>query len=245
MASYSGHTFSKHFIAFVNVLEELVNTRDTGRLFEKLAEKKDELQTIRDHCEQLSEFVKDQFKDYETIRGFAKENAQNFSNLDPDDIEKSEKLKTYFSEDDLPFDSFPQIKKIYTELVKAIAEHKNKLKEKAKTEYKAVYKIVEESAKATGVSEDIFPDWEKMNQKITAEDNISKLELMISNSGAKQAQWLKTISDKSGKETVTFKISSKGLPSQIETKDDLNNYIGQLRTKLEVELDEGKTIIIE
>jgi hypothetical protein len=48
-----------------------------------------------------------------------------------------------------------------------------------------------------------------------------------------------------GKETVTFKISSKGLPSQIETKDDLNNYIGQLRTKLEVELDEGKTIIIE
>ena len=245
MTSYSGHTFSKHFIAFVNVLEDLVNTRDTGRLFEKLAEKKDELQTIRDHCEQLSEFVKDQFKDYETIRGFAKENAQNFSNLDPDDIEKSEKLKTYFSEDDLPFDSFPQIKKIYTELVKAIAEHKNKLKEKAKTEYKAVYKIVEESAKATGVSEDIFPDWEKMNQEITAEDNISKLELMISNSGTKQAQWLKAISDKSGKETVTFKISSQDLPVQIETKEDLNRYIDQLRAKLEAELKDGKTIIIE
>jgi len=227
------------------VLEELVNTRDTGRLFEKLAEKKDELQTIRDHCEQLSEFVKDQFKDYETIHGFAKENAQNFSNLDPDDIEKSEKLKTYFSEDDLPFDSFPQIKKIYTELVKAIAEHKNKLKEKAKTEYKAVYKIVEESAKASGVSEDIFPKWEKMNQKITAEDNISKLELMISTSGAQQAQWLKAISDKSGKETVTFKISSQGLPAQIETKEDLDSYIDQLRAKLEAELKDGKTIIIE
>ena len=84
-----------------------------------------------------------------------------------------------------------------------------------------------------------------MNQKITAEDNISKLELMISTSGAQQAQWLKAISDKSGKETVTFKISSKGLPAQIETKEDLNSYIDQLRTKLEAELKDGKTIIIE
>ena len=159
--------------------------------------------------------------------------------------EKAGKLSNYFSNDDLPSGAFPQMKKIYKELIEAIAEHKNKLKEKAESEYKAVYKIIDESAKVAGVSEDIFPKWETTLQKIKAEDNISKLELMISKSGAQQAQWLKAISDKSGKETVTFKISSKGLPSQIETKDDLNNYIGQLRTKLEVELDEGKTIIIE
>ena len=245
MTSYSGHTFSKHFIAFVNVLENLSNTRDTGLLFEKLNERKDELQTLRDICEQLSEFVGNQFRDYEEIRVFANENTQNFTNLNPADTEKAGKLSNYFSNDDLPSGAFPQMKKIYKELIEAIAEHKNKLKEKAESEYKAVYKIIDESAKVAGVSEDIFPKWETTLQKIKAEDNISKLELMISKSGAQQAQWLKAISDKSGKETVTFKISSKGLPSQIETKDDLNNYIGQLRTKLEVELDEGKTIIIE
>ena len=50
--------------------------------------------------------------------------------------------------------------------------------------------------------------------------------------------------DKTGKDTVTFKISSKGLPTQIGTKEELDQY-NLLREKLESELEGGKTIIVE
>ena len=246
MNSTTGHIFNKHFISFVKELDALTITRDMSRLFEQLDEKKDELKLLRDHCEKLSEFVEVQIKDYEAIQRFRKENEQNFSNLNPDDFEKSKKLYTYYTTEDLPSDSFPQIKKIHKELSDAISEHKSELKEKAKTVYKSIFTIVKKAAENSDIDPgNILSKCESKINSIELEENISKLELMISNSTSKQSEWLKAINESSGKDTVTFRISSKGLPNQIETKEGLDNYIHQLRSKLEEELDNGKTIIIE
>jgi hypothetical protein len=56
---------------------------------------------------------------------------------------------------------------------------------------------------------------------------------------------LKAIGDSLGKKSVTFKVSSSGLPSQIENEEQLNDYLNKLKNKLLKALKDGKTIIIE
>ena len=109
-----------------------------------------------------------------------------------------------------------------------------------------MYKVVEKSVAESGVTEkNIYPNKDETLNKIKAEEDIAALQLLISKAPETQASWLKVVIDKTGKDTVTFKISSKGLPSQIGTKEELDQYIDLLREKLESELEGGKTIIVE
>ena len=203
-SDYSSSIFGKHFIKYVDTLNDMKNTRDEERLFDKLSDKKDELITLRDCCEELSEFVENQYKNYQVIEEFNSRNYHNLINIeDSESSIKAGKLNDYFNQDDMPHNSFPEMKMIYEELRKAINSQKDSLRKQAASIYEDVYKVVEKSVTDSGVTEkNIYPNKDETLNKIKAEEDIAALQLLISKAPETQASWLKVVIDKTGKKTL-------------------------------------------
>jgi hypothetical protein len=247
--SLAGQHFVKHLINYIDELTELGGTRDTIRFFEKLEEDKKELMQLRDTCEELKEFADTQISNYKSIRSFCSENEQNFSNLGQSGSDKANTLIDYFHHDDTPSGRFPQMKKIYQELIVEIRDLTEKFREDAKSTYNKIYIIIESAANSAGISENersqLYTSQNEKIKNLNSENNISKLELAIEKANSFKGDCLKAIGDKTGKKSVTFKLSDNGLPSQIENENDLTNFLNQLKNKLQIELNNGTTIIIE
>ena len=243
---YSREPFGKHFQNFVNSLNELSNTREPIRLFEKLKDQKTTLKTLSDNCKELKEFIESQYSNYKVIKEFTQENDQNFTNLDEVHQKKAQTLHDYFNEDDIPSAAFPQIRQAYNELGTEIKKLKKDLVKTVVKAYEKVYEEVDEKAKEEGVSDkSLFTSKDEKIGQIKTEQNIAKLQLALAKTGSFKATCLKAISDSVGKKSVTFKASGDGLPSQIENEDQLEDYLTKLKNKLLKVLKDGKTIIIE
>ena len=122
----------------------------------------------------------------------------------------------------------------------------NEVREKAINRYEAVYKVVEEQENQSNISEPESPSLElkQFIEDLKNEQNISTLHLALERSSSKQARYLEKIADLSGMKSVTLKLSAMGLPSNIDTTEELEEYLKKLKERIQKELDAGNKIII-
>ncbi len=114
---YYGTTpYGIHFHELVKIFKEFLDIRDPKKLFERVIQDQKINKENNDRCKDLVDFIKHQYKNYAAIKIFEEENRQNFASLDIAEKAKAETLNSYFKNEDLPSEKFPQIKKIYEEL---------------------------------------------------------------------------------------------------------------------------------
>ncbi len=243
--NYSEHQFNKHILNYLNKLEDLVNIREPKRLFERLGDDVSPLTKMRDVFEELNDFLNTNYDSYIEIKTFAKDNKQNFSNLDTAFISKAETLNQYLESESLPSGRFPQMRKIYEELVTAVGTLKKELQNNAVSTYEKIYDTVEGDITTSGISDLIITPRQEKVMEIKAEENIDKIKLMIGDAASYKAIILAEIEKSSGKKSFTFKLNASDLPSKIETEEELNNYLERLGKKLLNYLKNGNTIILE
>jgi hypothetical protein len=242
---YSSQPFGKVFRSYYSSLDDLCQIRDSIKLFKNLNESKDTLKQSSDDCKELVEFVDHQFENYKTIRKFYDENKMNFADLNEAHQKKAEDLAIYFQSDHLPSAQFPQIKKAYTELKTAVKDIVEVLRAKAIEEYEKVHDELEKEIKEKKAPEDIIESKASKIKSLKSEKSVSKIRLAIEQTSSYKAKGLKVISDIVGKKSVTFKITSIGLPSQIENEDQLDEYLQKLKNKMLDKMQDDVTIIIE
>lgn len=242
---YSSQPFGNIFRNHYSNLDDLCQIRDSIKLFTKLPEAIDTLKQLSDDCKELVEFVDHQYDNYKTIQEFYIENKMNFADLDETLEKKAEDLAEYFQSDQLPSAKFPQIKKAYTELKTAVKDIVEVLRAKAIEEYEKVHDELEKQIKEKKAPEDTIESKASKIQSLKSEKNVSKIRLAIEQTSSYKAKALKAIGDKIGKKSVTFKITASGLPSQIENKDQLDEYIQKLKNKMLDKMQDDVTIIIE
>jgi len=241
--TYYNQKFGVHFRDFVQLLDKLSQRRDPQKLFTELGEVKDEIRTLRDNCVNLQEFVEDHIGKYTTIHSFVNDNKQNFASLGEEHQERAGKLIDYIENADLPGGDFPQMKKAYEELLKAIEQLKKDLIKKAVQSYSIIYREVGEIAKKTGVSDDTatYVSKEKKLNEIESETDIAKIKLASANASSFKTQCIELINKEKGIATETIKMPTK----QISNEDEMNEYLESLKAQIQAKLDEGKTIIID
>jgi hypothetical protein len=238
---YSRYSFGSHFRKWSQALGELAVTRDPKRLFERLIQERGEFYKLSDTCKELKDFCNHQISEYKRIEQFLKQNSGNFDNLPFEEQEKGQQLADYFENDDKPARRFPQMKAIHKELKDALERLKETLRYKAVSKYEHIFDELDTFL----VSEPYNPDYRHTKiDELKNEKNIAHLKVAIAEAEQFKLDKLKEISQDKGKETVQIRIAGLGLPSQIESSDQMEAYLTQLRQAIQKELQQGKTIII-
>ncbi len=245
---YESYPFSIHLKRYYKVLTDIHNSQSNEQLAEKVIDQKENIKKDRDLCKYVEEFVEYNFSQYLKIRKFINDNASNFTTLEGDLYVNASDLTDYLQIEDMPWDSFPQMNKVFKELSKAINEKLKELREKVYKDYSVIFEEIENLRKEYNIKEvHLTTDPERYLQEILKEKQISRLviyQLTATDFKADNFKRLEEFKDrkeakKTGKDyTQSFDVSiaAEMAPTTIDTPEQLDEYIDKLRSKLMIKL---------
>jgi hypothetical protein len=247
VAEYDSQPFRKTFETFVQKLEGLHKIRDPKRLFDAIAEQKEDLKQLSDNCKELAEFVESHFKTYESMHDFHRHNRVNYESLEAKEQKAAESLAIYLRDNPLPFDEFPVMKKIYEELEKSIKELVAYTWQKAINVYDQVYCAVNDYEVKNQITGEGTPSLaiEEHIKTFEHDLSISSLKLAIEQAPSKQAKGIGQVDKLIGKKSIQLQVSDLVSMSRIDNEAELDEYIEKLQKALRIQLKAGNSIILQ
>lgn len=252
--SYDGYPFINHAKKYHGILTDLYNQRSNDQIAEELTASAAQLQTLRDNFMMLSEFIKHNFDSYKEISDFVDKNKNNFSSLEETKAQIADELHTYLNADNEPWDKFPQMKKTFSDVSKAIKDKISELKSQLIELYNAIFDELEAYMQKLSIdSPHIIADKDFMLGRIKKDIQITQLQNYLLTAPSFKAENLKKIDDykarenakASGKdyvESISISLAAEMPPTAIETPEQLEEYIKKLRERLMVKLAKNKKI---
>jgi hypothetical protein len=254
--SYDAWAFSVHLKHYYNDLSEIYTSRNNDEVLQLVLKNKTKLSEHRDNYKMLEEFIDNNFNAYEDIASFIKENRSNCETLDEVMQVKATELTDYFKNDTEPWDKFPQIKKAYKELHKALSEYIEELRTRVMQTYEQIFREIEEHKNLLDIKEpNLTGDPKAYLANIKKEKQVAKLEIMLLKADDFRATSFKVLDDynaqlkakASGKDyqaSTSIAIAKEMPPTTIETPEQLDDYLNRLREKLMVKLAKNKKLFI-
>lgn len=252
---YEAYPFDTHLKRFYSSLSELYNLRSFDQVAEQLIAAKEQLRTAKDIFRQLEDFLEHNLKGYDQIRDFTRQHRNNFASLDETLQVKASELKTYLETDAEPWDSYPQMKKIFKDLSDAISDRVASLKQQVLQDYERIFQEIADRQKELQTEGAITTSAEFYLQKIKKEGEITQLEIYQLKANDFRAENFKKLEDykaskeaeKSGKDyvkSIKVTVANEMPPTTIETPEQLESYIDSLRKRLMVILAKNKKIFL-
>ena len=141
------YPFAKPVSHLIDELHKWQIIREPQRLFETLIATKETMPALIDRCHSIQEFTTKQLEKYEQCLLFCNENRTNFGSLDDNDQAKATELIQYFMREN-PADGFPVIKKITEELKAAldmkIKDLRAEVLDRYETGFRDLYALIDE-----------------------------------------------------------------------------------------------------
>jgi len=254
---YDGYVFSLHLKKYFNALDPIFTTRSDDDLMQMVLNQKTQLIQLRDKYKMLEEFIDNNIQTYQEIVEFVSQNKNNFSSLDEHHQVRGIDLSDYLQTDDEPWEKFPQMKKAYKELHQAIHDHLNQVREMVIDAYGKIFDEIESRRRELQIEDNgIVTDKSSYLQKIRKESQITKLQLYLLEANEFRANNLKSLEDYQGKKkaekkgvkyepAIPVSIVNEMDPITIETPEQLDDYINELREKLMIQLKENKKLYLK
>ena len=245
---YESYPFSIHLKKYYRILSEIYNTPNNEKLANRVISQKGELKILRDICKNIEEFIEYNITDYDKIKQFISDNRTNFSSLDEMNDDSSKNLMAYLKDETMPWENFPQMKKLYKELSHAINTILGDLSIEVIGIYSEIFKeidVLKEELKIEGPN--LTTDSDYYLQNIKREKQIARLvifKLKATDFRADNFKLLQNYKDKqeakkAGKDyTQSYDVSlaAEMPPTTISTPDQLDEYINKLRSQLMIKL---------
>ena len=256
---YSGTlVFGQHFKLYHEAIKKLSDERDRDKLFSLLVSDANHLKMLSDNFKEVREFVNEQYQNYKTIKDFSEANASNFPALETSDIQKGELLHEYFLNDDKPGNRFPQVKKVYEELKRAINNLIKNLQEEAKIVYNGAFDYLEAKITEFGAEMSVLPAREYFIGRFKLIKNISDLRLQILQVESFKTEYLKQLLDdkkkrdekagkKAGSAAFLSLVEDPGGSKMVEIKNEaeLDKFISDLKRRIKKKLDNNQTVYLK
>ncbi|KAA3613611.1 MAG: BREX system P-loop protein BrxC [Calditrichaeota bacterium] len=245
--NYSMKPFGKHFHEIGKVLREWLEIREPKQLFDKVIERKDDIRELNDTCKDVIEFIDHQYKNYETIQKFERQNRQNFEVLDVAEKANAESLSDYLEKEDRPGDRFPQMKKIYEEIQNSIKDQSKNLQKETRSAYADIFVELDNKATELKVA-DVSGYYDKTSKlaEIDKETNLTHLQLLKANAGMFRTDAVEQIIKASQKDPENKKQIERFdiKATQIASEEELDLHLNWLRSELMKKLKENKIILL-
>lgn len=250
---YHVYPFGEIFKQLTDLIQGLAAIRDPQRLFRELTDAEVPAKELRDKAEKIRQFINTSLPKYDEIKNFITTNEQNIKYLETADQAKASEVHAFFLKPE-PASEFRVVVKQYEEIKKALNALVEKLQKEASGKYTEVFKLLEETAAREKVDYNAYKK-ESTLQRLAATTNIPQLQFEISNVDrfkTDEIEWIlkkaqEVHDDGTGdgikKKTTRIKVSTLG--HTISNKEELNEFVTKLSSKLETLLSENSTIIIE
>ncbi len=260
--TYENYPFAKPLAHLSDKLSEWAQIRDPKRFFESLIEEKDKVADRIDVARSMEDFIDSQLADYDSIQAFYKANRGNFDDLQEEDKAKAEQMRLFF-ENENPVNDFRIIKKAHKELKEAIQDALQQLRAETIARYEKLFDQLDALAKENKVPPTIYGSKDHWMEKLRKEKGIVQLRLELSKADSFESQQRETIlkeADRIKQEEAAKKqpantppvVAEPPIPYNLpkankvlETQNDIDNYIEQIRKELTDMIQNKKKIIIK
>ncbi|OWY22675.1 BREX system P-loop protein BrxC [Sphingobacteriales bacterium UPWRP_1] len=242
---------------YAEALDTLFTERDYNRLLNFVSDNANELANLRDNYADLVEFMELQMDKYQLIHQFTKSNTHNFTALNPQEQRIAQLLQQFFDTQTQPQVEFPNIMRYYNQLSAAINHKVQELQNKVQQQYQqALDELHLKQTELQIADAHILPSKEHLLNSLTQNKDLTQLQLHLANLPAFSTEWHKKLLDARAqldkqngytpKQAVTFVVHDHPdlRNAQIETEEQLHQYLLLLKQKLLQELHQNKIILI-
>lgn len=230
-------------------LSSWVQTRNIKKLFTNLIEEQELAKELFDKTKSMADFAERALEEYRIIRTFVREENENVKMLGPEDIGKVKKINAFLELED-PRTEFRHIYKAYNEVQQALKDKLVELKKEVKARYEDVFKKLHAEADKRKVAQDKYSDKEYILNGIEATNSLSSLKNKFLSADDFKAKALQQIiaavpvQEGAGvKESAAYYVSRK--TNTIETEEELDLYLDNVRKEMLDLLKQNKTIILK
>ncbi|MEP3044966.1 hypothetical protein, partial [Nonlabens ulvanivorans] len=245
---YGKYPFGNCFKAGAQQVTSWSQTRNIKKLFSDIIEEQSSAKELFDQTKGMEDFLRRAFKEYQEIAAFAREENDNVKMLAEDDLEKVKKINTFLTEED-PRNDFRHIRKAYDEVKKALNARLKELKADTIALYEQVFDELEKEAKKKEVDPASYANREFTLKRLKGIDSLSALKnkfLDVQNFKSQELEKIIVSIPSTGgvvREAQTYYMNGKA--STIETEEELDDYLKQVRAEMLALLNDNKTIILK
>jgi len=254
---YEAYPFAIHLKSYHRLLGEVFHSTSDEQLADIVLSRKSELRKLRDICKNIEEFIEYNFEHYKKLKQFVVDNISNFDSLDDILKTSSEELVDYLNVEDSPWEKFPQMKKLYKELQRAIKLRLDEIRVIVLEQYTQIFAEIEVLKKDLKIdASNLTPDQDYYLQKIKKEKQIPHLEIYKLKAPDFRADNYRVLQDYKAKEEAKAKgqaytrstevsLAAEMPPTTVSTPEQLDEYIETLRAKLMVKLKNNSKLYLK
>lgn len=245
---YGKYPFGNCFKTGAQQVTSWSQTRNIKKLFSDIIEEQPQAKVLFDQTKGMEDFLRRAFKEYQEIAAFVREENDNVKMLGDDDLEKVKKINTFLTEED-PRNDFRHIRKAYEEVKKALNAKLRDLKAETIALYEQVFDELEKEAEKKEVEPAAYANREFTLKKLKGIDSLSALKnkfLDVQNFKSQELEKIIAAVPSTGgvvREAKTYYMNGKA--STIETEEELDEYLKQVRSEMLALLNDNKTIILK
>jgi hypothetical protein len=252
---YGSYPFGTVFHQIRRKLEDAKGARDPKSLFKRLADSKEDLKNTFDLAKGMADIMSRAKSDYDAIREFHQHNQENIRELNPDAMEKSEKIEAFLRSED-PRLELRHIIKAYKELKEEIKDWIAQIRNEVLDLYGKIFDELEAEANNLNVTESaVYADREKTLGIIKKLPSITQLKLHKSQAASFKSEELgKLLHFASQKQTASgqgIKVNEPedyyitNVKATISNEAELEDYLVRVKKDMTALLHANKTIIIK
>jgi hypothetical protein len=261
---HRGMPFASHLAKARDEVDDILDVSRMQDRFEELIERADRLQAAVDTAIQLESFVDANGETYKAIRDFVSRKQDEFDLLEPEDRETAEKLRSAVRTEERPDEEFPRIKQYYESVRGALQEQVDALRAEALDAYREAFDELEAYRDEQNV-DDVLPSREEVLGPIRRTDDPNRLEAEKARVSEFQTQYRVKVrnaaeqakaeqqpaggdredsSPATPKTTEPFSVSEALGQRDLESEDDVDDFLQDLRRELVRRVNDDKIIVI-
>jgi hypothetical protein len=254
-SDHHSRPFAQHFEALASDLKDVAQVRGARELFEEVVEQADELQSRVDRARELLNFWGRNDKKYKEMSDLVDRHRHQTHVLDSDTQSRLDKLTTFVESEDRPHQKFRSALDYFEAVQDAIDERVDELKAEVEGKYDRVFDELEARQEKLGV-DDVVPDrqvkFDQLDQLDRTED-LGALDSERFRVEDYRARYLKELNEaaqeqngtEEKRETEFFEMNEELSRHELETEEDVEAFVDDLKGKLLARVRDDKIVIIK
>lgn len=252
ISAYRGQPFAQHFERLRDALRDLEQVRGAEALFNAVVERAEALQEAVDLKSELVDFWDRNGETYKDMADLVDRHRHHTHLLDETTRNRLNKLSEYVGREDKPHRKFHSALDYFEAIRASIDDRVDALREEAENEYAQMFEELEAKAEERG-AHDVLPDPELKLDQIRQTDDLGALQSELSRVSEQRAEYIAEIREAAqsqdgttdDREIAFVDLNDELSDHELETEDQVEDFVGKLKQNLLARVRDGKVVIIK